>query len=117
MNTTSRIQALADALTRAKFSANIWAPKGKDASRIYLNGYGKDIKAYLAFDNAETAAEAFDGGDLMAGARLCVWSNCEESRNWLINRAKEVKHTIMLELYHNDICTYKPCKRWQDIEL
>jgi hypothetical protein len=107
-----QIDGLLKLLTEAGFTANIWR-----GSRIYLNGYGRDIKAWIEIDDPDAP---FEEDAPYAGCNLKVFSDCEQSRKWLINRAKQVKHEIMWELHNTKITSYvmgEPCKNWEDVGL
>ncbi len=110
---TIQIEALTEALNANGFSAKIW--KG---SRIYLNGYGKDISAYITLDWPDAPAT---DGRLFDGCALKVFSNADQTGAWKVNRAKQVKHNIMTALYDegNGITGYfePPCATWQEVIL
>ena len=105
---TTHIDALEEALKEAGFKARQW--KG---FRIYLNGYGRDIKAYIELDEPDAAAPE----DLYEGCVLKVFSNAAQSTRWRVNRAKQVKHDIALRLNAVGITTGPVCEHWQDIIL
>jgi len=68
--------------------------------RIYLNGHGKDIKAFFDFDDMTDPQkiEIYKGEGIILGSQLKVFSNADQSRLWKINRAKQVKYTIMKQV-------------------
>lgn len=103
---TMQIGALHTALCDQGFQAKIWQDR-----RIYLNGYGRDIKAWLSFDDA--TREEYN--DIWSGVALHVRSDCVQHPQWLINRAKQVKHQIMQELYGSGITKIEPCDDWRDV--
>jgi hypothetical protein len=110
----TQIEALTAALNTAGFTAKAW--KG---TRIYLNGYGRDISAYITMD--EPGAEA-EEGRLFDGCALKVYSNCDSQPGaWRANRAKQVKHDIMTSLYadgHGITAYLGPvCATWQEVIL
>ena len=108
-----QIDAMCAKLNAEGFEAKTW----KD-QRIYLNGYGRDIKAYITFDDPTHDLNVEDESDtLFAGCGLKVYSDCEQSRSWLINRAKQVKHSIMLRLNELNIIPWEVCKNWQEVIL
>ncbi len=90
-------------------SANIKASQWKGI-RVYLNGFGKDVKAYFEFDNpfAESPDNVFDE------TALKVFSNCNQSKSWKINRSKQVKHTIMVKLEQAGLVD-GVCETWQEV--
>jgi hypothetical protein len=110
----TQIEALAAALTEAGFKANIF--KGQ---RIYLNGYGRDISAYITLDYPDDEVAQ---GRLFDGCALKVFSNCDsQTGKWRTNRAKQIKHAIMERLYSegDGITAYlgAPCENWEDVIL
>ena len=83
-------------------------------ARIYFNGHGKDISAYLEFDpGSQIRPQVIDG--VIVGASLKVFTNCHQSQQWRINRCKQVKHTIMLRL--QAIIGGEVCESWQNVIL
>jgi hypothetical protein len=110
---TTQIVALTARLNEAGFKACIW--KG---SRIYLNGYGRDMKCYITFDDPDADAATLTGAmGLFDGAALKVYSDTEQSRAWLVNRAKQVKHVIMLRLAEAGVVTGPVCETWREVIL
>jgi len=106
----TKIVALYAALEAAEFRASIWRDR-----RIYINGFGRDIKAYIELDNP---ADEADTTRLFDGAALRVYSNCDsQPAIWRMNRAKQVKHELMERLHASGITAYlgPPCARWQDV--
>ena len=71
------------------FSAKQWK-----LGRIYLNGYGKDIKAFIEMDDPDT--EDFE--TVYDGCQIKVYSNANQHYNWIKNRQKQIKHSIALKL-------------------
>jgi hypothetical protein len=111
---TTQIEALTAALNAAALPAKAW--KGK---RIYLNGYGRDISAYITLDDPDREAVE---GRLFDGCALKVYSNCDsQSGLWRANRAKQVKHDIMTTLYGDGqgVTGYLGpiCESWQAVIL
>ena len=113
-----QITQLAKVLSDYGIRANVW----KNA-RVYINGYGRDIIAWIGFDDPTQGLD--DGQPLYDGCRLRVFSHAAQPRNWLINRAKQVKHEIMtrfddvndsedLRLFGQKIHV---CKTWEEIIL
>ena len=109
--TAPQIQVLHAAMVDAGFDAKIWKE-----SRIYINGEGRDIKAYITFDEPMSAL-GDEETPLFFGCSLKVFSDCAQDRVWLVNRAKQVKHGLMGRLHDAGIVTTTPCERWQDVIL
>lgn len=91
-----QIAALTQALNESGISAKSWRD-----SRIYLSGFGRDITAYITLD--EPLSETFE--HLFGGCSLKVFTDCEQSQNWKMNRYREVKHKIMITLDEAGITT------------
>jgi hypothetical protein len=107
-----QIDALTIALQEHGFTV-----KAYQGFRIYLNGYGRDISAYIVLDDPDEEAET---GRLYDGCALKVFSNCNnQGAKWRINRAKQIKHTIMTSLYESGIVAYLGpiCESWEDVIL
>ena len=91
--------------------------------RIYLDGHGRDSRAYLDFglcieDRAsadEDIAEDMTGEGLFRGACLTVFSDCNQTPKWITNRRKQVKHAIMLRL--NELFDLPVCGDWREVIL
>ncbi len=83
--------------------------------RIYINGFGRDIKAFITFDDPM----AEDYPHLMHGAALKVYSDADQSGAWLMNRRKQVKHEIMLGLKSSGVLPpdFTVCATWQEAGL
>jgi hypothetical protein len=110
---TTQIQALCAALNDAALDAKIWR-----GDRIYLNGYGKDISAYITFDDALTPADECVGTmGLFQGCALKVFSNANQDRSWIISRAKQIKHGIMVAMVNASIVPGPVCSDWRDVVL
>lgn len=103
---TLQIEALAAVLKEKGFSCSIW-----QNSRIYLNGYGKDISAFITFD--DPTEEDFQNP--YSGCCLKVFTKTEAPKSWRVNRCKQVKHKIMLGMGY--IVGSEPCERWEDVIL
>jgi hypothetical protein len=103
--------ALKDA---AGLRANVWR---NHVTRVYINGHGKDIKAFFAWDEEdgerplpidecyyENLADPQDkwigeAGWLLYGTSLKVYSYCDnQGRKWRLNRAQQVKQKIGQQL-------------------
>lgn len=111
---TTQIEALSAAMNAAGLTTKAW--KG---TRIYVNGYGRDISAYITIDEPESEAVE---GRLFDGCALRVYSNCDsQSGAWRANRAKQVKHDIMTTLYADGqgVTAYLGlvCATWQEVIL
>lgn len=114
MNTDNQIDKLTIALNNAGLTARAWKNK-----RIYLNGYGRDISAYITLDEPESQAVA---GRLFDGCALKVYSNCEsQPHQWRVNRAKQIKHGVMHTLYNEGTGITghlgAVCETWQEVIL
>jgi len=110
---TTQIAALSASLNAAGIKGSVWREQ-----RIYLSGHGKDIKAYIIFDDPlRDAADCTGPMGLYAGCALRVFSDANQSRKWLVNRAKQVKHNIMAEMVLLGIAPGPICEDWQDIIL
>ena len=104
---------LCDRLNADGFKAAIWQDR-----RIYLNGCGKDIKAYIELDDPLRKRDPNDATDtLYSGCTLKVYSNAAQDRAWLVNRAKKVKHALMLRLVENGIVPGPVCPDWRAVIL
>ena len=107
MNT--QIEALESALKAAGLNAKAW--KG---CRIYFNGYGKDIKAFIELDQPEST----DFEYAYQGCALKVYTNAENvSGKWAINRVKPIKHELMKAIYAAGVCgdMEAPCENVDDV--
>jgi len=81
--------------------------------RIYLDGrFGADITAYYQFDDATAPAQP----DIFAGAALKVFPNASQTEKWLVNRAKKIKHGIMMDLLEAELIE-DCCEDWEDVIL
>ncbi len=111
LGTITLIDRLEQALQDADFNVSIWQGR-----RIYFKGEGRDIAAYIEFDGP--VDPALPNIPLLSGCNLKVFSNCEtQGRQWRINRAKQVKHDLMLRMYAAKIADCKPCENWEDVIL
>lgn len=117
-----QIEALAQQLNEAGIEARIWEKSGK--ARIYLQS-GKDIKAWIQFDNPDDNSEELD--DLYHGVALRVYTDVEnQPGQWIINRRKQVAHSFMLRLHEAAesgviksplLASTVPCKDWREVIL
>ncbi len=109
----TQIDALTAKLNEAGIKAGAWRNQ-----RIYLNGHGKDIKAFITLDMPESdAAECTGEMGLFSGCALKVFSEANQDAKWLANRAKQVKHRIMESLVECEIIPGPVCENWQDVIL
>lgn len=101
---TTPLEELADILSACGLSVRLW--KGQ---RLYLSGYGRDIKAYLAPRSG--------GGPLPADSyALTVTSSWNMPRyNGL--RCKGVKHAILEDLFLAGVISTPPPADWKQVEL
>ena len=98
------VDDLTRALTYCGFHVRPW--KGE---RVYLAGYGRDIKAYLTPDATKGVLPA-------DGWHLTVTSSWRMPRyNGL--RCKGVKHAILTDLFVAGLISAPPPPRWQDVDL
>jgi hypothetical protein len=96
--------ALSEILSACGFNARLY--KG---GRIYISGYGKDIKACLV-------AGPISGPLPADGYALSVSSSWRAAQyNGL--RCKGVKHAILEDLYAARLISMAPPARWQDVSL
>lgn len=100
----TRVLALAEALTYCGFQLRVWRDQ-----RVYLQGYGRDITAYLE-------PRACDGQRLADGARLDVRSNWQAAKHNGL-RCKGVKHSILKDLWAARLISEPPPEKWQDVML
>lgn len=97
-------EMLSSILVACGFRVRLWKAK-----RLYLSGYGRDVRAYL---EADTSA----GPSPADGYRLVV------SSSWKVHqynglRCKGVKHAILEDLYVAGLLSKPPPARWQDVVL
>lgn len=101
---TSPAETLAAIMTGCGFSVRLW--RGR---RVYLDGYGRDVSAYLE----PLAADPSFPAD---AAKLVVRSSWQAHRyNGL--RCKGVKHAIWKDLYEAKLISAPPPERWQDVAV
>lgn len=112
----TQITSLTAALKKSGFNAREWKNE-----RIYLNGLGRDITAFVTLDEPLSAPDA---DNLFEGCGLKVFSNCDnQPMAWKINRAKQVKHEIMKSLDFSGITALSclkhgpVCETWQEVIL
>jgi hypothetical protein len=96
----------ADSLA-AMLLAHGFRAKAYHGSRVYLDGYGRDVKAWL---------EPGASGELPAdGAFLHVRSSWRSHLNGL--RCKGVKHAILTDLYAAGFLSSPPPEDWRRVRL
>lgn len=103
----THIQTLESKLNESGLKAKAWKEW-----RIYINGFGKDIKAYFQLDEPLSDEPV----DLLDGVALKVFSNANQSYNWKLNRSKQVKHKIMTKLAEAGVVD-QACDTWQEVIL
>lgn len=103
-----QIDALHAALIKAGLNAAIWRNQ-----RIYINNLGTDITAYFTFDDTQATA----GDNLLQDTALKVYSSCPQSRLWVMNRAKQVKHNLMVRVFNAGISKVEPPAEWREVIL
>ena len=101
----TQIEALCAKLNEIGIDAKIW--KGL---RIYLNGFGRDIKAFFEFEDSE----ALQWDDLLEGTSLQVYTNANQSQQWKLNRYKSVKFEIMKRLERGGVID-KICETSEEV--
>jgi hypothetical protein len=69
---TEKQEAIVEQLNEAGFHARWWG-RGSEAERIYLNGYRKDVKCWIEFD---------DPADLEGAALRVYVEDCGQHANW-----------------------------------
>ncbi|MBL8558141.1 MAG: hypothetical protein JNM47_05435 [Hyphomonadaceae bacterium] len=102
-NCVTSIEDLAAILSACGLTVRLW--KGQ---RLYLSGYGRDIKAYLAPQG--------DGPLPADGYALTVTSSWNMPRyNGL--RCKGVKHAILEDLFLAGVISAPPPADWKQVQL
>ena len=118
---TTQIDALTDILCRHGVKARAWK-----ARRIYINGHGRDISAYIELDEPERDVADLDnwGGPgvppdtgCFEGCALRVFSNAQQGQSWLINRAKQVKHDLMGQIATAMIAEGASAEVWEVTDI
>ena len=100
-----KIETLLNVCSQAGLSAKQWK------ERVYINGLGRDIKAYFIVDDVN------DDRPGLEGSALKVFSNCPGmNQKWLINRAKQVKFGIMQQLHESGVIS-AICDNWEQVIL
>jgi hypothetical protein len=106
----TQIHALAAALKDAGMDVKVWRDQ-----RIYINKLGGDITAYVEMDNPlNNEAEM-----LWSGCSLKVFTDCEQTTAWRLNRRKQIKHGLMKAIHATGVCgdLPAPSERWEDVIL
>lgn len=98
------IDALSEILSACGFNVRLYR-----GGRLYISGYGKDIKAYLH--------EGPILGPLPADGYALSVSSTWRAAQYNGLRCKGVKHAILEDLYTARLITAPPPRRWQDVEL
>lgn len=101
INEKTQIQAMFEALISAGFKAKIWKE-----NRIYLNGFGRDITAYIIFDEPDSKEWNTPSG-LFAGCALKVFTDAGTGK-WALHRRQDVMHEIGTKLFKAGITTFGP---------
>ena len=118
-NMNNHIESLNNYLNDNGFIASIWQNR-----RVYINGYGgkkydKDIKAYIDIDEPFEEVPDETGSSpvhpLMAGCALKVFSNADQERQWLINRAKQFKRNVAVQLHEVGLVKEAPPEDWREM--
>lgn len=95
---------IADLMRRCGFQVRAWR-----GTRLYIDGYGRDISAYLA-PPIEPGAAPLDH------CPLIVRSNWRApNHNGL--RCKGVKHAMLSDLYRAELISVPPPAHWRDVPL
>ena len=81
MNLNEKQEKIIETLTSAGYEARWWG-RGDEAERIYLNGYRRDVKVWVEFDDPAA----------LEGAALRVWIRpCGQHRNWYVGQSKKAR--------------------------
>lgn len=102
MSEKTQIAAMLEALTAAGIKAKIWKE-----SRIYLNGYGRDIDAYISFDEPDSKAWDKSEDGLFTGCAVKVFTDAGMGK-WAYNRRQDVMHRIGERLFRAGILPFAP---------
>ena len=113
----THIESLNEYLNKHGFSAATWQSR-----RVYLNGfngrkYDRDIKVYIdldePLDEVPEVSESSPVTTLMTGCAVKVFSNADQDRQWLSNRAKQVKHGVANQLHEIGLLKDAPPEDWR----
>lgn len=95
---------ITDLMRRCGFYVRAWR-----GARLYIDGYGRDISAYLE-PPIEPGAAPLDN------CALIVRSNWRApNHNGL--RCKGVKHAMLTDLYRAELISEPPPAHWRDVQL
>lgn len=103
----TQIEALTEKLAAAGLKARAWQGR-----RIYINGLGRDISAFVALNQPDAPA----GDNLFDGCALKVFSDASQPGAWRANRAKQIKHELMQQMNSAGIVG-EVCSDWKDVIL
>ncbi len=95
---------LSEILSVCGFNARLYR-----GGRIYISGYGRDIKAYLHQKGGD--------GPLPADGYALDVSSSWRAAQYNGLRCKGVKHAILEDLYAARLISTPPPRRWQDVTL
>lgn len=84
--------------------------------RIYITGLGEGLTIYVLLEEPNRPAVT---DRLFANCTLKVLAEPGDTLHHHVNRAKQIKHTLLHMLYDAGISTYRgvPLRRWQDVIL
>lgn len=105
-NMTAQIDAFMNLLGAHGIKGKIWQRK-----RIYLQKFGKDITAYITFDDPESFAVP-EG--LFSGCALKVFTDAGEGK-WAYNRRQDVMQEIGAALHRAGITSFAPPENARDM--
>ena len=106
----THIKGMLRGLTKAGIKAEIWRD-----TRILLHGFGRDITAYITFNNPTDEAWLdclFDGCALKVFVHPHLTA---DSRQWALRRRQDAMHQIAVELYRAEITTSAPPENPRDM--
>lgn len=106
----TNVRRLYETLKASGLNVSLWR-----GCRVYINGLGKDITAYFDYPDGGSMDEA-DNEDVLWCARLRVFSNANQTHQWRVNRAKQVKHYIMLTIREAGLVDVV-CADWREVVL
>ena len=115
----THIESLNDFLNDNGFTASIWQNR-----RVYINGFGgrkydRDIKAYIDIDEPSDevpeVSESSPVHPLLAGCAVKVFSGADQDRQWLINRSKQFKRGVALQLHEVGLLKNAPPEDWREM--
>jgi len=115
----THIETLNEYLNTNGFQSSVWQNR-----RIYLNGfkgnkYDRDIKAYIEIDEpldeVPEVSESSPVHPLMAGCAVKVFSNADQDRQWLVNRSKQFKRGVAVQLHATGLLKDAPPEDWREM--